>query len=65
MADYLDTSALVELVVAEAETAPLLDWLEGRSGQPTSSDLARTELLRVGQLAAPSYWSAPGTSPTP
>ena len=53
MADYLDTSALVKLVVAEAETAALLAWLEGRSGQPTSSDLARTELLRVVRRAAP------------
>lgn len=53
MADYLDTSALVKLVVAEAETEVLLAWLAGRSGQPTSSDLARTELLRVVRRVAP------------
>ncbi len=53
MADYLDTSALVKLVVAEAETDALLAWLARRPAQPTSSDLARTELLRVVRRAAP------------
>ncbi len=53
MADYLDTSALVKLVVAEAETPVLLAWLAGRPGQPTSSDIARTELLRVVRRTAP------------
>lgn len=53
MADYLDTSALVKLVIAEAETEVLLAWLARRSGEPTSSDLARTELLRVVRRVAP------------
>ena len=53
MADYLDTSALVKLVVAEAETEALLVWLAGRTGEATSSDLARTELLRVVRRVAP------------
>lgn len=53
MADYLDTSALVKLVVAEAETEVLLAWSAGRPGEATSSDLARTELLRVVRRVAP------------
>lgn len=53
MADYLDTSALVKLVVAEAETEPLMAWLAARPGDATSSDLARTELLRVVRRVAP------------
>ncbi len=53
MADYLDTSALVKLVAAEPETVPLRAWLGSRSGEATSSDLARTELMRVVRRAAP------------
>lgn len=39
--------------LAEAETEVLLAWLTNRSGQPTSSDIARTELLRVVRRVAP------------
>ncbi|MDA8291805.1 MAG: type II toxin-antitoxin system VapC family toxin [Actinomycetota bacterium] len=53
MAHYLDTSALVKLVVAESETSALTAWLEGRDGEIVSSDLARTELFRVVHRAAP------------
>lgn len=53
MVDYLDTSALVKLVVAEAETEALRVWLAGRTGEAASSDLARTELLRVVRRVAP------------
>ena len=47
MADYLDTSALVKLVVAEAETAALLAWLEGERGDPVAGLKA---LPREGSL---------------
>jgi uncharacterized protein len=53
MAHYLDTSALVKLVVAEGETAGLRRWLRRADRQPVSSDLARTELLRAVRRAAP------------
>ena len=53
MAFYLDTSALVKLVVAEAETAALLAWLREADRAPVSCDLARTELLRAVRRVAP------------
>lgn len=53
MAWYLDTSALVKLVVAERETPALLQWLRAADRRTVSSNLARTELLRVVRRAAP------------
>jgi prevent-host-death family protein len=53
MAFYLDTSALVKLVVAEAETPALLTWLRAADRAPVSCDLARTELLRAVRRVAP------------
>lgn len=53
MAHYLDTSALVKLVVAEAETPALLAWLKQHARDPVSSDLARTELFRAVRRVAP------------
>jgi predicted nucleic acid-binding protein len=53
VAHYLDTSALVKLVVAEAETGALVAWLDETEGDWVSSDLARTELLRAVRRAAP------------
>ncbi len=53
MAHYLDTSALVKLVVTEPETAALRAWLGGADRVPVASDLARTELLRVVRRAVP------------
>lgn len=53
MAHYLDTSALVRLVVAEAETDALRAWLVGAERDAVSSDLARTELLRAVRRATP------------
>jgi uncharacterized protein len=50
---YLDTSALVKLVVAEAETPALRAWLVGAQRTPASSDVARTELMRVVRRVAP------------
>lgn len=53
MAFYVDTSALVKLVVAEQETAALQRWLGASDRVPVSCDLARTELLRAVRRAAP------------
>ena len=53
MAHYLDTSALVKLVVEEPETAALQAWLAETGGDWVSSDLARTELMRAVRSAAP------------
>jgi uncharacterized protein len=53
LAHYLDTSALVKLVVAEPETAALQAWLAAADRNPVASDLARTELLRAVRRAVP------------
>lgn len=53
MAHYLDTSALVKLVVAERETAALRAWLDDEERHPVSCDLARTELMRAVRRVAP------------
>lgn len=53
MAHYLDTSALVRLVVAEPETAALRMWLSEVNRDPVASNLARTELLRAVRRVAP------------
>lgn len=52
MAWYLDTSALVKLVIAESETRALEKWLRLRA-TVVSSDLARTELLRAVRRTHP------------
>lgn len=52
---YLDTSAAVKLVVAEKGSTALLRWLMGHDGLIASSDLLRTELLRVTRRAAPGH----------
>jgi uncharacterized protein len=45
---YLDTSAALKLVVPEAETAALEEWMDERAGLArTSSRLLRIELLRT------------------
>lgn len=52
MVFYADTSALVKLVVAEAETVALRSWLAaGRD--IVASDLVRTELMRVVRRTVP------------
>lgn len=53
MAWYLDTSAMVKLVVAEAESGALRAWLGETDRTPVSSDLTRTELMRAVRRAAP------------
>ncbi|MDF0528659.1 type II toxin-antitoxin system VapC family toxin [Tsukamurella sp. 8F] len=45
---YLDTSALIKLLVEEEETRSLLSWLAGRKGEASiSSDLSRVEVMRT------------------
>lgn len=53
MAHYFDTSALVKLVVEEAETLELMGWNGDQNPTAVSSDLTRTELIRVVRRAAP------------
>ena len=53
MAHYLDTSALVKLVVAEEQTMALQAWLNAEEREPVSSDLSRAELMRTVRRAAP------------
>lgn len=55
MAHYLDTTALVKLVVSETETVALREWLAAAERVPVSCDLARTELLRTVRRAAPEH----------
>lgn len=53
MAHYLDTSALLKLVVTEPETSALRAWLNESDRSPVACDLARTELLCAVRRAAP------------
>lgn len=53
MTIYLDTSALVKLVIAEAESEALRSYLAGHPGMPrAASGLVRTELRRAVVRAA-------------
>jgi predicted nucleic acid-binding protein len=52
VAHYLDTSALVKLVVAEAETDALRAWINTTTSPLVSCDLARAELLRAVRRSA-------------
>lgn len=53
MANYVNTSALVKLVVEEPESRALRSWLTDTDRLPVSCDLARTELLRAARRVAP------------
>lgn len=53
MAHYLDTSAMAKLVVAERESSALMAWLGAEERDPVTSDLARTELMRLVRRTAP------------
>ena len=50
---YMDTSALVKLVVAGPETDALRAWLGETDRGPVSYDLARTELMRAVRRTTP------------
>ncbi len=50
---YFDSSALVKLVVEEAESGALREWLADERPPAVSNDLATTEVLRaVGRVQA-------------
>lgn len=51
MAYYLDTSAVVKLIVAEDHSAALSAWCSGRD--LIASDLVRTETLRAARRHSP------------
>lgn len=53
MAFYLDTSAAVKLVVEERGSKALRSWIARTRASIVSSDLTRTELLRVTRRGAP------------
>lgn len=53
MAFYVDTSALLKLVVAEPETEAFRAWLDESGRELVACDLARTELMRAVRRAMP------------
>jgi predicted nucleic acid-binding protein len=53
MAHYVDTSALVKLVLDEAETPALAAWVGREAELLVTSALSRTELIRAVRRAAP------------
>jgi uncharacterized protein len=53
MAFYLDTSAVVKLVAAEAETPALTAWIASEQNEFVSCDLLRTELFRTVRRGSP------------
>ena len=50
---YLETSAATKLVLLERGSAALRRWIAPRSSVVFSSDLLRTELLRVARRSSP------------
>jgi len=50
---YIDTSALVKLVVAESETTALRAWLDEADRHLVACDLVRTELMRAVRRVVP------------
>lgn len=50
---YLDSSALLKLVVAEKESGALLRFLKREQGERVSCSLARTEVLRATRRHGP------------
>jgi predicted nucleic acid-binding protein len=53
VAFYIDTSALVKLVVGETETVALRSWLQEEDRDLVACDLARTELMRSVRRVVP------------
>jgi predicted nucleic acid-binding protein len=50
---YLETSAAAKLLLDEPATVPLRSWLAPRVSVVFSSDLLRTELLRLARRSSP------------
>lgn len=44
---YVDTSALAALLIDQADSQPLAEWLDGTHADLVASDLVETELRRV------------------
>lgn len=61
MAYYIDTSAIVKLVVAETHSNALMEWIRATATPLVTSDLARTELFRVVHRVAPEFTRAART----
>lgn len=57
MAVYLDTSAFLKLVMAEAHSETLRRWVGSRTPQAFSCDLLRAEALRVARRHSPAALS--------
>ncbi|MGL4743284.1 MAG: PIN domain-containing protein [Dermatophilaceae bacterium] len=55
---YLDTSALVNLVGREPESAALAEWLTGREQELVSSVLVEVELPRAVRRTGPGRLAA-------
>ena len=53
MAFYIDTSALVKLVVAESGTTALRSWMQAADRDLVASDLVRSELMRAVRRFVP------------
>jgi predicted nucleic acid-binding protein len=49
LALYFDSSALVKLIFAEAESTALTAWMDGLACRHLISDLGRTETLRIAR----------------
>jgi predicted nucleic acid-binding protein len=50
---YIDTSAVLKLIVAERGSAAMRRWLGRSAGDVFSADLLRTETLRVVRRSVP------------
>ena len=50
---YVDTSAVVKLIVAEPESLALREWLLAPGREVVACDVVRTELFQVVLCAAP------------
>ena len=55
MSFYCDTSALVKVVVEEADSTAFAAWLTHAPRSLYSSDLTRTELMRAVRRHAPAF----------
>lgn len=56
---YVDTSALIKLVVSEKESADLIDWLNTRSDIPlVTSIIGHVELIRAASRLGPAVTAA-------
>lgn len=56
---YLDTSAIVKIVVAEPESAALVEWLNDRSDTPwATSVIGQIEVMRAANRVGPATAAA-------